>query len=97
MTPAQTDLFGSTVPSTSLIGLTVVLPRRCRACGDNMATIGSSKGPHPAALHCVCGNHVGWMGRESYDFVTAIIDNFGRVEDPIVVRKPVNRFSSRSF
>jgi hypothetical protein len=87
--PPQFDLFGDvTIPSTSLLGLAVILPRLCRACDETMATIGSSKGPHHAALHCVgCGNHVGWLGRESFDFVCAIIDHFGRPEAAIVVRE----------
>ena len=98
MTPAQPDLFGSTVPSTSLIGLAVILPRPCRACGDTMATIGSSRGPHCAALHCVaCGQHVGWMSRESFDFVAAVIDRFGRPGSAITVRESVNRPSSWSL
>ena len=89
MNPTQTDLFGSTVPSTSLIGLTVVLPRPCRSCGETATTVGSSKGPHHAALHCVaCGRHVGWMSQESFNFVCAIVDRFGRPEDAIVVRRP---------
>jgi hypothetical protein len=88
MTPAQMDMFGSTVPSTSLIGLTVILPRACRACGESMAVVGSSKGPHSAALFCVsCNKHVAWMGREAFDFVSAVVDRFGRPEDAIVVRR----------
>jgi hypothetical protein len=87
MTPAQPDLFGSTEPSTSLIGLTIILPRPCRACGEVMATIGSSKGPHCAALFCVsCATHVAWMSREVFDFVCAIVDHVGRPEEAIVVR-----------
>jgi hypothetical protein len=87
MLPGQLTLFKSTTPSTSIIGLTVILPRPCRSCGETATIIGSSRGPHCAELHCVaCGRHVGWMGRESFDFVTAIIDNFGRPEAAIVVR-----------
>jgi hypothetical protein len=97
MLPGQLDMFGSTVASTSPAGLTIILPRPCRSCGETMAVIGSSKGPHCAELHCVaCDMHVGWMGRESFNFVAAIIDRFGRPEDAIVVREPVNRLSSWS-
>jgi hypothetical protein len=93
MLPGQLSLFESTTPpSTSVVGLTVVLPRACRSCGETMTTIGSGKGPHHAALFCVsCGAHVGWMGRESFDFVTTVIDNFGRPEAAIVVRSNVEK------
>jgi hypothetical protein len=94
---AQIEMFTATAPSTSLIGLMVILPRQCRACGGVIAIIGSSKGPHQAALHCVCGNHVGWMGKESFNFVCTIIDHFGRPEAAITVRESVNRFSTRSI
>jgi hypothetical protein len=82
----QTDLLGSTAPSTSLIGLTVVLPRPCRSCGETMAVIGSSKGPHH-------DRHVAWMSREVFDFVCAVIDHVGRPQDAIVVRSNVERGS----
>ena len=98
MLPGQLTLFESTTPSTSVLGLTVVLPRKCRSCGETMATVGSSKGPHHAELHCIaCGVHVGWMGRESFNFVAAIIDRFGRPVSAIVVRESVNRPSSWSL
>jgi len=60
----QLDLFPSlpplsssalTTPSSALspiIGLRVQLSRGCRACGSNVATIGSSAGPHTARLNC---------------------------------------------
>jgi hypothetical protein len=92
MTPAQIDLFGSTAPSTSLIGLTVILPRPCRSCGETTATIGSSKGPHAAALFCVaCNRHTAWMSREVFDFVCAVVDHAGRPESAIVVRSNVEK------
>jgi hypothetical protein len=95
---AQADMFPVTTPSTSLIGITIVLPRPCRACGEVMATIGSSRGPHHAALFCVsCGRHTGWMSQESFNFVCALIDNFGRPESAIVVRESVNHPSSWSL
>ena len=98
MLPGQLTLFESSTPSTSIIGLTVILPRPCRSCGETATTIGSSRGPHHAALHCVaCGTHVGWMGRESYDFVIAIVDRFGRPDTAITVRESVNRPSSWSL
>jgi hypothetical protein len=92
MLPGQLSLFESTTPSTSLIGLAVILPRPCRSCGETMATIGSSRGPHQAALFCAsCDRHVAWMSREVFDFVTTIIDHVGRPEDAIVVRSDVER------
>jgi hypothetical protein len=87
MLPGQLTLFESTTPSTSIVGLTVILPRPCRSCGETATILGSSRGPHCAELHCVaCGRHVGWMSQESFNFVCAIVDRFGRPEDAIVVR-----------
>jgi hypothetical protein len=91
---AQLDMFSSTVGSTSLTGLEVVLPRPCR-CGATVATIGSSAGPHHARLECArCDGHRGWVSYETYQFLTSIIDEFGRPDQPIAVRFKDSRISA---
>lgn len=88
MLPGQLDFF-ATAPSTSVIGLQVLLQSECSKCGGNSATIGSSSGPHHARLLCsACGEHRGWMYGEAYDFLGKYIDQFGPPTAPIVVRQP---------
>jgi hypothetical protein len=83
---AQLTLFGSTVSSTSVLELAVRLPRPCW-CGSAVATIGSSAGPHHGRLRCAgCETHRGWLSRESYEFIAAVIDEFGRPDQPITIR-----------
>src|SRR5262249_8329481 len=75
------DLFGGiTMPSTSIVGLMVVLEERpACACGSFEATIGASAGPHCASLLCAyCQRHRGWLSAETFSFVTEIADLFGR-------------------
>ena len=91
----QPDLFGSTVGSTSLTGLEMVLPRACR-CGATLATIGSSAGPHHASLKCGCGAHRGWVSYETHQFLTGIIDTFGRPDQPVTVRFKDSRISANN-
>jgi hypothetical protein len=89
MTAQQLDIFGSaTVASTSCIGLAVILPRPCSACGSVTAVIGSSsRAIHAARLDCSnCGQFARWMPTEAYRLVSNIIDNFSRPEAPIVIR-----------
>ncbi len=82
----QLALFASTIPSTSPIGLTVIMPD-CPACGAVESIIGAGKGPHCGSLHCaVCGKHRGWIRPHLFFFIETIIDNFGRPVDPIVIR-----------
>jgi hypothetical protein len=85
----MSDLFGSTIaaPSTSIIGLTVILPRPCHACGSFKAVIGSSAGPHCARYVCGdCCLFLSWMRAETYAFVCDVVDNFGRPTEPITIR-----------
>lgn|SRR5262245_6577851 len=84
---AQAELFPElTPPSTSPIGLAVILPRRCSNCGTAEAVIDSSRGPHHARLNCTyCGCHRGWVRGETFDFIKTIIDTVGRPTAPIVV------------
>jgi hypothetical protein len=72
-------------PSSSVIGLEVILPRPCW-CGDCIAVVGSSCGPHHASFECGhCGIHRGWMSGETYRFISTIIDTIGRPLEPIRV------------
>src|SRR5690349_5096828 len=87
----QLNLFGSsvaTIPTTSILGLLVTLPssRACTACGSINATVGSSGGPHYARYRCACGAFAGWMRGETYTFIRAIVDEFGRPDEPIIIR-----------
>jgi hypothetical protein len=71
------DMFDHT-PS-SLVGLEVQLPRHCVECGHPFMTVGPGKAMHKAALNCArCGRHAGWMSRNSFDHLTAIVERFGR-------------------
>jgi hypothetical protein len=86
MTPTQLSMFESTSPSSSPIGLSVILPKRCSNCGADAAVIGSSRGPHHASLLCdCCGRHRGWLSGVTYNFISTIIDQFGRPVEPIEV------------
>ncbi len=92
---AQLTLFGSTVSSTSVLGLEVKMPWRPCQCGAVTATIGSSAGPHCASLHCTrCDSFQGWLCAESYYFVAGIVDHFGRPTDPIIVKPKNSRASA---
>jgi hypothetical protein len=88
--PFQTDLFGTTVTSTALVGIEAVLPKACAGCGGNVVVLGSSRGPHFARLNCTaCGSHRGWASAASCQFINTVIDNFGRPSEPIVIRRRV--------
>jgi hypothetical protein len=83
----QLSLFSEliTEPSTSVIGLQVTLPQACR-CGESIAIIGPSRGPHHASIICCgCGAHRAWMSGATYNFLSTIIDQFGRPLQPIEV------------
>jgi hypothetical protein len=83
---AQANLFPElTASSTSVVGLEVILPRPCQ-CGEPLAVIGSSRGPHHACLRCCrCGRHRGWLSAETFRFLSNAIDNFGPPTEPITV------------
>jgi hypothetical protein len=75
------DMFGSMIatPSSSPVGLAIILRRPCCNCGDERATIGNSAGPHAARLNCCgCGDHRGWLSAATFKFLCDVIDNFGR-------------------
>jgi hypothetical protein len=83
---AQASLFPeTTASSTSLTALEVVLPRPCQ-CGEAIAVVGSSKGPHHASLVCSrCGVHRAWLSGTTAAALNTIIDRFGRPTEPIIV------------
>ena len=85
--PIQLSMFDTvTTPSSSPIGLDVILPRQCHDCGSDTAIIGSSAGPHHARLECRgCGRHRGWLSAGTFRFLSDVIDNFGRPTEPIIV------------
>ena len=84
--PVQLSMFAATTPSSSPVGLAVVLPKPCRNCGYDTAIVGSSTGPHHASLACsCCGVRRGWVSAATYRFISTIIDTFGRPVEPIVV------------
>jgi hypothetical protein len=76
-----------TAPSTSIVGLIVKLDRADRCCGGDLATIGSSRGPHHAGLHCVhCGKHRGWLPAAAIPFIAETRQRFGGLNGPIALR-----------
>ena len=82
----QADFFPElTASSTSVVGLEVILPRPCR-CGESVAVVGSSKGPHHASVVCSrCGVHRAWLSGTTAAFLDAILEHFGRPTEPITV------------
>jgi hypothetical protein len=84
---SQLDLFPTTTPSTSALGLLVALPRAC-ACGSGTGVVGSSCGPHAAKLVCAqCGRFSLWLSAERVSFVNSAIDTVGgRPAAPIILR-----------
>jgi hypothetical protein len=83
---AQPSLFPElAASSTSVVGLEVVLPRPCQ-CGEAIAVVGSSKGPHHACVVCSrCGVHRAWLSGATAAALNTIIDKFGRPTEPITV------------
>jgi hypothetical protein len=83
----QLSIFESTLPSSSPIGLTVIMAKPCRNCGSDSAIIGSSRGPHHASALCeCCGGHRGWLSGTTFKFLSDVIENFGRPTEPILIR-----------
>jgi hypothetical protein len=85
--PVQLAMFETTTPSSSPIGLSVLLPKPCSNCGSDSTIIGSSAGPHYGRLNCeCCGSHRGWLSGSTYKFLSDVIENFGRPNKPIEIR-----------
>jgi hypothetical protein len=85
----QPDLFGTTVtPSTSALGLLVVLPHAC-PCGSTTGAIGSSCGPHAAKAVCAqCGKFLRWLPATALAGINEQIDHIGgRPAAPIVLHR----------
>jgi hypothetical protein len=80
------DLFGHEADpqhTGPLVGLIVDLQQQCK-CGAYVAVIGPSKGLHSASLRCQsCGEHRGWLSRQTHRFLTKTTEQFGRPTDPI--------------
>jgi hypothetical protein len=85
----QTDLFGGAPNPNPVVGLSAKLPDRpCRQCGSTDATIESTgHGPHHGSLRCGCGEFRGWLSKETYTFVTATIQKFGKLTEPIIIQR----------
>ena len=84
----QNDLFGPT-STNPVVGLTTTLPDRpCKQCGSVSAVIESTgRAMHHGSLRCCdCGQHRGWLRKETYDFLTASIKQFGKPAEPITIR-----------
>jgi hypothetical protein len=84
----QLDIFhNTTANSTSIVGLTAVLPRPC-GCGSCEVTIGASSGPHFGSYICTnCHRHRAWMSGVVHAFISGIIEPTGkRPEEPIQVK-----------
>src|SRR5258707_994546 len=75
----------------TLIGLKVKLDRpvdRERPCCNNVCTIGAGKGPHAGELRCAdCGQHRGWLSKNTAQWIEHVVTRFGASTTPIVVRK----------
>jgi hypothetical protein len=81
----QLDMFHKAEP---LIGIQVNLPRHCK-CGHVTLHIGSGCGPHRASLHCFsCGRHCGYLSNEITNFLTEVVEHFGRTRAPVCIRVP---------
>jgi hypothetical protein len=85
---AQLDLLVSAPESRSpLIGLAVKLPDTCR-CGADVARIGPPVGPHLAELRCArCARHRGWLPRQAHQFLTEVVNKFGRPTTSVAIRR----------
>jgi len=71
-----------------LVGIEINLPRHCQ-CGHDMLHVGPGRGPHSASLKCArCGRHCGWLSHKIANFLSAVIERFGRPIAPIHVRVP---------
>jgi hypothetical protein len=87
MLPGQLNLFETTTPSTSALGLLVTLPRACQ-CGSTTGAVGSSAGPHHARVVCgQCGRFHSWLPATAIAGINEQIDHIGgRPSQPIILR-----------
>jgi hypothetical protein len=68
------------------VGVEVKLPDKCKTCGSPLAVIGEGNPPHWGALHCKECRH-GWVSEQSYRFVYKIVEQFGRLNEPIHIHR----------
>ena len=62
--------------------------RCCPQCGNKIAVIGRSVGPHYAELRCVgCSAHCGWLSKSTASWLETIIRKFGAPLTPIILRR----------
>jgi hypothetical protein len=75
----------------TLIGLRVKLDRpidRERPCCRNVCIISAGKVPHAGTLTCTdCGQHRGWLSKQTAAWIERVITRFGAPTTPIIVRK----------
>jgi hypothetical protein len=81
------DTAPSAETSDLLLGIEVKLPDKCPSCERTVALIEPGRGPHKAALRCVCGRHRGWVSSVSFAFVQKIVETFGRPETLIAIHR----------
>jgi hypothetical protein len=61
---------------------------RDKPCCENIASVGTGKGPHAAELRCAnCGASRGWLRREALDFLTEMTRRFGAPAEPLTLRE----------
>jgi len=77
----------ATTPTTNTrIGVVAELPSPCR-CGENLATVSSSRGQHAGGLICSgCGGHRGWLSHQEAAFIDKNIELLGNLTAPVQVR-----------
>ena len=71
-----------------LVGIDVRLPDRCKHCSSQLAVIGPSRPPHRASMNCKsCGSFRGWVSNVSFDFISKVVEQFGRPTEPILIHR----------
>src|SRR5262245_44366541 len=78
----------------SLVGLAVEMAIPCPRCRGTRATIGAGKAMHTAGLMCACNRHLGWVSKQSYDFIAETVRLFGRPTEAIEIRAPARTAAS---
>ena len=74
-------------PVDLLVGMLVQPDDDC-SCGEQVAVIEAAPLPHTGGLVCCsCGCHRGWLPRHAYNFITELIDKFGRPTEPVAYRR----------
>ncbi len=74
-------------PTDPLVGILVQPDDDC-SCGEQVAVIEPSAPPHAGRLVCYsCGKHRGWLPRHASNFITELINKFGRPTEPVAYRR----------